>query len=200
MPESMTMIEHANILNKLNYQNSFRDRISSKNENFKKSLSFNVYSSRHLMLPGKKTKIFRANEHILPSIENGYRHKQKRPSYRTSLYHPNKSNPNQIDVSSLTARGTKSELFTTVKDDDRIIDFEHNHAPPPSPSDYQIERLVYEFNRRRQFTPCLITHKDGYTPYRLPALKKSPRRVHSELNYPPTFIKRNLSSSFETFD
>ncbi|CAF0948594.1 unnamed protein product [Rotaria sordida] len=199
MSESMTLIEHANILNKLNYQNLFRNRISSKNDNLK-SLSINVYSSQYLISSEKQSKIFRTDEHILPPIENGYRRKPKRPSYRTSLFHSNKSNSNQIDLSSLTARGTKSELFTTIKDDDRIINFEYHHVPPPSPSDYQIEQLLYELNRTKQFTPYSITDKHDYVPYRLPALKQSSRRVHSELNYPPTYFKTNLSQSHETFD
>ncbi|CAF3377600.1 unnamed protein product [Rotaria sp. Silwood1] len=198
MPESMTLIEHANILNKLNHKKSFHDRVSLTNDNLK-SLSLNAYSSRHLISPGKQTKLLPAGEHILPSIENGHRRKPKRPSYRTSLYHPNKSNSNQLDVTTLTARGTKSELFTTVKYDDRILNFEHHHAPPPSPSDYQIERLVYEFNRIRQFTPVSITNRDDYIPYRLPALKKTQRRIHSELDYSPIHIKTNLANSSETF-
>ncbi|CAF3383755.1 unnamed protein product [Rotaria socialis] len=198
MWESMKLIEKANHLKKIHPRKLFPDRTSPKYDNLK-SLSFTVYSSRHLISTQKQNVSYRSDEQILPPIESRNQRKKKRPSYRSSLYHPGKVHSNESDLSSLTARGTKSELLTTLREDEFIKNYEHHHAPPPSPSDDQLERFLYEFNRARNFSPCPITHQDGQVPYRLPALKKTNRETHSELTYPSQYINTTTSNYFDTF-
>ncbi|CAF1089626.1 unnamed protein product [Rotaria magnacalcarata] len=199
MWESMKLIEKANHLKKKHHRKHLPDRASPKNDNLK-SLSVTVYSSRHLISTQKQNVSYRSDEQIFPPIESHNQRKKKRPFYRSSLYHPGKVHSNEIDLSSLTARGTKSELLTTtLREDELIKEYEHHHAPPPSPSDDQLERFLYEFNRARNSSPCSITHQDGQVPYRLPALKKPNRRTNSELTYPSQYVNTTTSNYFETF-
>lgn len=191
----MTLIEQANIFNKTNHQNLFFD------QNFSKK-NVIVYSSQHLIPITKQTKNHRSEKFILPPIDkddNRYRRKNKRPSYRTSIYHSNTAVSSQIDLSSLTARGKKPELITTIKDDDTVMNLRRHHAPPPSPSDSHIERLLAEFNCSGQSTPQSTTVIDGYIPYRLPALNQSALRRRTELNIPPKYIKSTLSNYLQRF-
>lgn len=183
MPESLTLIDQANIFNKTNYQNLFFNQISS-----------NIYLSQpSITNTTKQIKTSRTDKFILPTIEKDNRTKKiRRPSYRTSLYHTNSVNSNRIDLSSsLKARGTKPEILLTKQDNDTIIDLHHHYAPPPSPSDDHIERLLSELNRTRQSSPY---EKDGNIPYRLPALHQSTRGRHSDMNIHSKDIKSTLSN------
>ncbi len=138
MRESMTLIEQANILNKTNHQSFFFDRTSSKQ-------NLHIYPSSRYFLPNitKQKKSYHTEKLILPPIdkdENRSRKKTRRPSYRTSIYHSNSNSRSstRIDLSSLTARGTKPELITTkpelittLKDDSTVMSLQRHHAPPP---------------------------------------------------------------------
>jgi hypothetical protein len=167
MQKSMTLIEPANIFNRTIHRNLFFDRTHTKK-------NVDVYSSRPL-LPTltQSTKHYPTEKFILPQIE---RKKIKRPAYRTSLYHSNASSSTNVDHSLLTARGKKPESISSIKDDETIINFQRHHAPPPSPSDDQIERILSELNRTRRSTPQSPEEIDGNIPYRLPALDHSGRR------------------------
>jgi hypothetical protein len=196
----MTLIEQANFFNKTNHQHQslFLDRNFSKKDELK-TLSFDVYLSRHLISNAKQIKNRRSDEIYLPPIDkeqNRYRKQTRRPSYRTSLYHSNTTNTSQLDLSLLTARGTKPVLLTTIRDNDTVMNLKRHHAPPPSPSDDQLERLLYEFNQTGQSTP---TEEDGYIPYRLPALAQSARRTHTDFSLPSKDVKSTLSNYLRTF-
>jgi hypothetical protein len=195
MRESMTLIEQANIFKKTNHQNLFFEQISSK-----KNVS--VYSSRYLTSNTKQPKYHRSDPFIIPSIErDDHRHQRrtKRPSYRTSLYHSNSRNSTQIDLPLITARGTKPELITIRRREDTIMNLQRHQAPPPSPSDEQMKRIVSEFKRARQFTTPSPTEKDGNVPYRLPALHQSARRRNIDLNHPSKDAKSTLSNYLQRF-
>lgn len=192
-PESVTLIERANIFNKTNHQNLFADRISTKK-------NIDIYPSQHLITnSSKQIKSYRTDKFTLPSIDKDNNHSRKklrRPSYRTSLYHTYSTNSHRIDLSSLKAHGTKPEITTTIRDDDTIKNFQRHYAPPPSPSDDHIERLVSELNRTRQSTPM---ETDGNIPYRLPALRQSARGKHTEMNIPPKDVKSTLSNYLHAY-
>jgi hypothetical protein len=201
MRESMTLIEQANIYNKTNHQNVFLDRFSSKKD-LLKNLSFDVYSSRHLPSTTKQTKHKRSDELHLPPIDkdqNRTRKQIKRPTYRTSLYHSNTASTSRIDLSLITARGTKPELSTTIRDNETVMNLKRHYAPPPSPSDEQLERLLYELHQPGQSTPRSQTETDGYIPYRLPALIQSTRRTHTDFSMPSKDGKSRLSNYLQTF-
>jgi len=192
MPESMTLIEQANIFNKINNQNLFFNRISSKQ-------NVDIYSSRHLIsnTTTKQIKHHHVENFILPPIDKDdhrSRKKIRRPVYRTSLYHPNSRNSIRNDLSSLTARGKRPELMTTIRDDDTVRNLQRHLAPPPSPSDDHLERLLADFSRTRYSTPRSRTETDGNIPYRLPALSQTARRSYAELNIPSKDIKSTFSN------
>jgi hypothetical protein len=195
MPESMTLIEQANIFNKTNHQNLFFNRILSKQ-------NVDVYSSQYLVSNSttKQTKHHHLENFILPPIDKDDHRSRKnirRPVYRTSLYHPNSRNSNLNDLSSLTARGKKPEL--TIRDDDTIRNLQNHHAPPPSPSDDHLQRLVADFNRNRYYTSRSPTETDGYIPYRLPSLSQTSIRSHAELNIRSKDIKSTFSNYLQKF-
>ena len=201
MRESMTLIEQANIFNKTNHQNFYLDRVSPKKD-LLKTLSFDVYSSRHLISNAKQITNRRTDEYTLPLIDkdqNRTRKQIKRPSYRTSVYHSNAANSSHLDLSLITARGTKPELLTPIKDNDTVINLKRHHAPPPSPSDDQLERLLVELNQTRQSSPRLSQEKDGYIPYRLPALTQSARRTRTDCTVLSKDVKSTLSSYLQKF-
>ncbi len=195
MRESMTLIEQANIFKKTNHQNLFFDRISS-NKNV------DVYSSRPFIPPTKQTKHYHSEKLILPSIDKDdhqSRKKIKRPAYRTSLYHSNTSSSMHSDLSLLTARGKKPESIIPIKVDETIMNFESHHAPPPSPSDDQLERILSDLNRKRQSTPPSLDEIDGNIPYRLPALHQSARRRRKDTTLPPKDVTSTLSNYLQRY-
>jgi hypothetical protein len=201
MYESLTMIEQAN----KSHHHFYFDRsltqtpqYSSSKKDHLKTLSFDVYSSRHLKLNRR----YPSRELILPPIDkddNHHQHQKKRISYRTSVYHSKPSNSTEINLSQLTARGIKPVVLTTIRDDDTVYNLQRHHAPPPSPSDDQIERLFFELNRAEQTTPQLSLDRDGYIPYRLPALNQSARRRQTKFNIPSKEIKSTLSNYGQIF-
>ena len=197
MPESMTLIEQANVFNKLNHLQVFSDQQSSINDELK-SLSLHVFSSQYLISNEKQTRYHRSNAITLPSLnkdENRYRRKTKPPTYRTARYRSKKPSPTLIDLPLVTSRGTKSELLTTIQHGDTINSIDHQQTPPPSPSDEQLERLLYEFTRTKQSTPNSLTNMNDHVPYRLPALKQSSRQAHSQSN----FLTKNINSTLSNY-
>jgi hypothetical protein len=175
------LIEQANIFNRTIHRNLFFDRIATKK-------NVDVYSSRPLIPTIQSTKYNRSEKFILPPIN---KKKLKRPAYRTSLYHSNTSISTPIDHTLLTARGKKPESITPIKDDETIMNLQRHHAPPPSPSDDQIERILSELNHTRSHSPEEI---DGYIPYRLPALDQSIRRKRTSKD-----ITSTLSNYLQTY-
>lgn len=197
MWESMKLIEKANHFKKGNHHTVYPERFPAKNDSLK-TLSFTVYSNGHLAPTQKNSLPYRSYENILPPIDPRNQPKKKRRSYRESMYHPPRFNAKKIDLSTLTARGTKSEYLTAVRENEILKDYEYQHAPPPSPSDDQIEKLIYEFTRAKNITPCSFVRKDGHVPYRLPALKNN-RRTRSELTYPFEYTHSTLSNDFDEY-
>lgn len=175
-----------------------------------KTLSFDVYTTKHLTATGKSILPYsertRLDKLLLPSInkdtgndENRRRRRRKRPSYRKSLFHSYSSNSTQADLAQLTARGTRPEpqvIMPTIRDDDTVVSFQRHHAPPPSPSDDAIQRLLYELQERNQSRPPSRqspVEKEGYIPFRLPILSRS------STDSPPKDIRSTLSNYLQKY-
>lgn len=156
-----------------------------------KNLSFDVYTHKHLINAGKTSfpsgRKKRIDEYFLPSIDKNILREEirpvknkKRPSYRKSLFHPDTLSNVSQGFSELTTRGTRTELKVTlpiVTDDDSFLPIRRHYAPPPSPSDDEIERFLTELQEKnspsRISSPPSTTDKEDYVPFRLPALHKS---------------------------
>ncbi|CAF0963164.1 unnamed protein product [Adineta steineri] len=192
----------AHITDKTNYQRLFRDRSASTKESLK-TLSFNVYSSRHLISPlTKQIKYQPCNRPILPPItkdDNRNQRKLKRPSYRKSIYYSLVSNTPPIDLPVITTNRTKPELLTLLQDE-TLIHFQYHHAPPPTPSDDQLGRILIELNQNEESTTDISTedNESGLVPYRLPALKQSTKQLRKEKNSPPKHNITILSNYYQT--
>jgi hypothetical protein len=224
MRESMTLLEQSHAFKKFNRQHFVVDRTvrhppvySSLNNVHDsdiglKTLSFDVYTTKHLVTTGKSilpsSGYNHVNELILPpaDINTKYRRrKKKRPSYRQSLYHSDSSNSAQADLAQLTARGMKREvqvIIPTVNDDDTVVNFQRDHAPPPSPSDDEIERLLYQLQDRNQSRPPSRQsplEKEGYIPFRLPKLRRSVRPHRTPMNSPSKDIRSTLSNYLQRY-
>ncbi|CAF4612365.1 unnamed protein product, partial [Rotaria magnacalcarata] len=168
MREPMTLIEQSNAFSGTSRQRfsvnsvqrshpvySSLDNNDERNLELK-TLSVDVYTSKHLVATGKSIMPYtgrqRLDEIILPAIEKDihrdehhYRSKKKRPAYRKSLFHPVATNLNQTDFTQLTARGVKPEFQTVtpiINDEDSMANDRLHYAPPPSPSDDEIEQLL----------------------------------------------------------
>jgi len=176
-----------------------------------KSLSLDVYATKHLVASGKSILPYsehtRFDEIVLPSInkdiirdENRRRRKRKRPPYRKSLFHANSLSTTEADLAKLTAHGTKSESQTMapmIKDDDTVVSFQRHYAPPPSPSDDEVERLLCVLQDRNQSRPPSresSIEKDGYIPYRLPVFNRSPQFRRSSTSSPVKDVRSTLSN------
>ena len=181
-----------------------------------KTLSFDVYTTKHLVASGKSILPYsehtRLDEILLPSInkdisrdENRRRRKRKRPPYRKSLFHAYSSITTEVDLAQLTAHGTKPESQTTtpmIKDDDTVVSFQRHYAPPPSPSDDEVERILYELQDRNQSRPPTRQspiEKDGYIPFRLPVLNRSPQFRRASTNSPSKDIRSTLSNYLQRY-
>ncbi len=211
MREPMTLFDQGNVFNRLNRQRLIIDQtarqrapvysslshVDDDHEELK-SLSLGVYATKHLVTAGKAILPYseraRLDELLLPSLnknicsdENRPRRKRKRPSYRKSLFHTYSSTSTQANFTQLTARGIKPEPQTIapmIRDDDTVDSFQRNQAPPPSPSDDEIERLLYglhDMNQSYSFSRQSPIEKEGYIPFRLPILHRSPR-VHRSVS------------------
>jgi len=194
----MTSIEPANIIDKINHQNLFRQQTSLTADDLK-TLSFNVYSSRHLISSANQTRYQHSDTFILPSIhkdENRYQQKTKRPFYLKSIYHSNLSNSTQNALPVLTGHRKKSALSTTIRGD-AVGSMQCQHTPPPTPSDVECERLSIELNRTRQSALQPSTDNDGYVPYRLSALNQSSKQRRKETAAPPKRIKSILTNYYQ---
>jgi hypothetical protein len=153
-----------------------------------KLLSFNVYLTRYFKR-AEETPVqrHRSVQLRLPMLDKQRdemsTRKEKRTSFRLVVPHRTPTN----DISTITARGTRPESKLVFKDESSQID---RQVPPPSPSDEQIEHFFHKFaSRSRAVSPV---HRDGYVPYRLPALP-SLQRQRTEWNL-------SLRHNFSTFD
>jgi hypothetical protein len=194
----MALIEQANIIDKINPQNLFRQRTLSIADDLQ-TLSFNVYSSQHLISTTNQTRYQRSDTLILPSIhkdENRYQRKTKRPFYLTSIYHSNISNSTKNALPVLTVHRKAPELSTIIRND-TVGNMQRQHTPPPTPSDIECERLSIELNRTRQSALQSSTDNDGYVPYRLPALNQSSKQRRKETAVPPKRIKSILTNYYQ---
>ncbi|UJR10282.1 hypothetical protein I4U23_014489 [Adineta vaga] len=196
----MTLITQANFIDKLNHQ------YNSKIQDNLKTLSFNVYSSRHLSSTSKSTKYHRSDLPILPSItkdEYQYQRKTKRPTYRTSVYHSLVSNVTPVDLPVINSHRPKPKLFTILRDES-FTHFRRRPDPPPTPSDDFLDHASAETNRTRQTSPQLYTtdddydNDDGFIPYRLPALHQSTKQMRTEKYLTRQHPKTVLSDYYQT--
>ncbi|CAF0730536.1 unnamed protein product [Rotaria sordida] len=223
MREPMTLFEQSNVFHKINRQRLPFDQtvrhppVYSSLNNVDdhdlelKTLSFDVYTSKHLVTTGKSILPYSGRHHLdeilLPAIEkdihrdeNQRRGKKKRPSYRKSLYHSTLSSSTQVDLTQLTARGTKPEIQTIIpiaNDDDTIGNYQRHYAPPPSPSDDEIERLLYKLeavNQSRSPSQQSIKEKEGYIPFRLPTLYRPAQSRRTWINSSPKDVRSTLSN------
>ncbi|CAF2527872.1 unnamed protein product [Rotaria sp. Silwood2] len=223
MREPMTLLEQSNAFHKINRQRLPFDQttrnpvVNASLTNVDdhdlelRNLSFDVYTSKHLVTTGKSVLPYCGRHHLdeilLPVIEkdihrdeNQRRRKKKRPSYRKSLYHSSSPNATQVDLTQLTARGTKTELQTIipiVNDDDTVVNAQRHYAPPPSPSDDEIERLLYKLetvNQSRSPSQQSIKDKEGYIPFRLPTLYETVQSRRTLTNSSPKDIRSTLSN------
>lgn len=182
MRESITLIEHPIVT---------LDQLRTKK-------NVDIYSSKHLITIPRQVKQSRSdNKLLLPPIDKDdqrTRKKSKRPIYRTSLYHPNSTLHNHVDLTPLTGRGTKHDRIQIIRDDDTVRNLQRHHAPPPSPSDDQLERIFSDLNRTRLSTPRSDIDTDGYVPYRLPALNQPVRQRSTAVQ-----IKSTLSNYLQIY-
>lgn len=188
----MTLIEQANIFNKTTHPNLFLHRLITKK-------NLDVYATPTTILPSIKPI---KSKFTLPPIDKDdqrTRKKIKRPIYRTSAFHSNTSSCTNIDLAALTARGKKPDAIIPLRDDQTIVNFQRQHAPPPSPSDDQVERILSQLNRTRQSSPQPSVVTDGNVPYRLPALSQSVIQTRSVMNIPPKDVKSTLSTYLQTY-
>lgn len=169
MRDSVTLLEHSNLFNPTNDSNPFLHRIATKK-------NVDIYSSGQFLPTLRQTKQYRSDKITLPSLdkdEQRTRKTSKRPIYRTSLYHRDSAIVSHLSLTPLTGRGTHRETMKIFRDDDTVKNLQRHHAPPPSPSDDQLERIFSDLNRTRQSSPRSDLGTDGYVPYRLPALHQS---------------------------
>lgn len=229
MRESMTLLEQSNVFSKSNHQRAQFDRIPQHPRVYStthgiddhdvelKALSFDVYTNKHLITTGKAILPYpersRLDEIILPAIEKNttreevpHRRRRKRPSYRRSLFHPNTpSNATPVDGIQVTARGMKPDYQITIptsSEEDMNNNYRSHYAPPPSPSDDQLERLIYELqdmNQTRSQSQQSIIEKEGYIPFRLPALGRPNRYRQRAKHIPPKDIRSTLSNYLQRY-
>ena len=228
MREPLTLFEQSNIFKKLNRQRlppdyiarnpfiySSLNNVDDTNVDLK-SLSFDVYTSKYLPTTGKTilpySRRHRLDEILLPAIEkdinrqeNHRARKKKPPSYCKSLLHLQQTNSTQADLTHLTARGTKPDTqiaIPIVKDDETVVNFQSHHAPPPSPSDDEIERLLYDLEDGH-LSPLpswqSTLQKEGLVPFRLPALNRYDRRRHKPVNALPKDVRTTLSDFLQKY-
>lgn len=178
----------------------------------RKNLSVDVYTSKHLVTTGKSMVPYSGRQHldeiILPAIEKDInrdesrrRRKKKRPSYRKSIYHPTAPNSNHAqDLPELTARGAKHESqqpTPMISDDDTTIIYQRHYAPPPSPSDDTMDQYLFKFepvNISRPPSRISGKEKEGYIPFRLPALYPSEQTRRLLKNTSSKDVRSTLSN------
>jgi hypothetical protein len=229
MHESMTLLQQVNTFKKSNSQHLIIDRIARQrhlvvsslnnvdhNNKAMKSLSVDVYANKHLVTNGKS--IFppleqsRLGELLLPSYhkdmncnQNYQRRKRKRPAYRKSLFHLYSPRSTEIDLSQLTARRIKPEtriISPVIKDNYTQVRVQHHYAPPPSPSDAEMQRsfyLVEDPNQSHSFSPQSPIETEGYIPFRLPVLYRSSQFSRTSTNSSFKDIRSTLSNYLQKF-
>ena len=230
MREPMSLCDQVNAFNKTNRQRLIIDRtvrqrpsavysslnrIVDDNRELK-IRSLDVYTSNHLVTNTRSVLSYSDRSHLdellLPSIardvnedENRRRRRRKRPFYRKSLFHSYSTNSTQVDLAQLTARGLKPESHITIpiiQENDSVDNDESHHAPPPSPSDNEIERLLYELQDKDQSRPASRlspVEKEGYIPFRLPLLHQSSRYRRTPTPSPPKDIRSTLSNYLQRY-
>lgn len=201
MSHTMTLTEQANQFAKTSYFNrTVRQRaplVTPTNRDQPQILSVHVYSAQRLLSLTKPTKHDRPGNNLhLPPIE---RQKIKRPPlHPPSVQHLHSSQVTPTDLSQLTGRGLRTDSSALLKEMDRVSADEYHHVPPPSPSDDQVEHFFRELKHRRPSTPRIPVSKDGYVPYRLPALHPSMGRRQTAFPSPSTQMKSTLSTYRQT--
>jgi len=170
--------------------------------------SFDVYTSKHLVITNRKPTLpfserARLDEILLPTIEralnnqdgNHRRRQRRRPFYRKSLFHTYSSMSTQADLEQITARGIKAESRTTLQtcpdnaSDNESTDMpRYRLVPPPSPSDSELERVFYQTSSHSLLQPTPVDRGDEEDiPFRLPLLRRarknpSPKDIRSTLS------------------
>jgi hypothetical protein len=225
----MSLFDQVNAFNRTNRQRLLIDRTVQQRPPVYSSLnrivddnrelktrSFDVYTSKHLATNRNSVLSYcdrtHLDEFLLPSIardinedENRRRRKRKRPFYRKSLFHSYSSNSTQADLVQLTARGLKPESHITIPIipvDDTVDNDEFHHAPPPSPSDNEIERLLHKLqdeDQSRVSSRQSPIEKEGYIPFRLPLLHQSSQYRHTPTPSPPKDIRSTLSNYLQRY-
>lgn len=227
MYEPMTWLEQSNLHKKTNRQRLLIDQTAVRyqpvsrlesNDSTLKNLSFDVYTHKHLLNAAKAPRAGgrqkRYDEFFLPPIDKNLLRDEtrpvknkKRPSYRKSLFHPETSSTVVSQgFTELTTRGTRTELKVTlpiVNDDDSLIPIRRHYAPPPSPSDDEIERFLTELQEKnspsRISSPPSSIDKEDYVPFRLPALNKSARLRQTPDKPPNKNIRSTLSNYLQKY-
>ena len=178
-----------------------------------KHLSFDVYTHKHLLndskskLPSGRRQRF--DGMVLPSLEKDFNRDReptqrvkRRPAYRKSLYHSDTTSAFTPAQPQLTTRGTRTEIQITIpiiRDDETVVSFRRHHAPPPSPSDDEIERLLTELQERSPSPRQSPIEREDYVPFRLPALNQSARTRRTSTKSPCKNIRSTLSNYLQKY-
>ena len=225
----MTWLGQSNLHKKTNRQRLLIEQTAVRyqpvtrlptNDSTLKNLSFDVYTHKHLLNAAKPPcptgRQKRYEQFFLPSIDKNLLRDEtravknkKRPSYRKSLFHPETSSTVVSQgFTELTTRGTRTELKVTLPmmtDDDSLQPIHRHYAPPPSPSDDEIERFLTELQEKtspsRISSPPSSSSVDNedYVPFRLPALQKSARVRHTPEQPPYKNIRSTLSNYLQKY-
>ena len=229
MREPISLFEQSNAYKKSNRQRLLIDQTAQRprpvrssfsrvhdDELELKHLSFDVYTNQHLLTSGKPTlpsgRRQRWDEIVLPSIEKDFNRDnnptqrvRRRPAYRKSLYHSETASTFPEVQPQLTTRGTRTEIQITIpliRDDETVFSYQRHHAPPPSPSDNEIERLLTELQDRNPSRPSSRqspVDREDYVPFRLPALNQSARTRRTSTKSPCKNIRSTLSNYLQKY-
>ena len=224
MHESMTLLQQVNAYKKSNSRHLIVDQraqqrrlvVSSLNNLAHNNSSLDVYANKHLVTNGRS--IFPASESsrldqiLSPSYhqdlncnQNYQRRKKKRPAYLKSLFHLYSPRSTEVDLSQLTARRIKPEsrsVSPANKDYTAETCSQRNYAPPPSPSDAEMQRsfyFVHDHNQSRPSSPQSPIETEGYVPFRLPVLTQSSRFRRTSTNSSFKDIRSTLSNYYQKF-
>ena len=221
MHESMTLLQQVNAYKKSNHQHLIIDRreqqrrlvVSSLNNLAHNNTSLDVYANKHLVTNGRSifpsSEPSRLDQILSPSYhkdlncnQNYQRRKKKRPAYIKSLFHLYSPRSTEVDLSQLTARRIKPESRTITpanKDYAAEISSHRNYAPPPSPSDAEIQRSFYFMQDPNQSRSSSPQSTEGYIPFRLPVLTQSSQFSHTSTNASFKDIRSTLSHYYQKF-
>lgn len=171
---------------------------------------------QHIVATGKSIFPYSGRNHLdeLPSLstekdinhdENQGRRKRKRRSYRKSTYHSSSSNSTQVELPQLTARGTKPDYRTGIsisRSDYSVVNLQQHLAPPPSPSNDQIERVLHEPQEKTQSrlpSQKLFKEKQPHASFPLPALKISSLSHRTPTTLSPKEVRSILSEYLQQY-